>query len=380
MKAWIGRFTLFVFSNNLEWAKKNLHFTVPIHFVEGCERDIEELRLMSKCKHNIIAHSTFSWWGAWLNPNPDKKVFAPYPWIKNGMFNRDIYPDKWLKVPVDYNNLPVIEMPPTYSIIVAVEDDIKTVEACLSSAKSQQFQYYEVIVIDDCSTDGSSEICEKLCAGNKNVRLIRLKRRIGRLAAWNLGLDLAQGKYVIFLNGADRLSPVTFFNIDSEFEDRLIDVMHSVVHLAEQSPDNHTLIGWVDGSYKELKRLRTINLTPVQRLDQLAMQQLNRLIGTKIFRRQFLLENYIRFNERLESKAELMFIAECLTKTPNIFLTPQAFYVRPNSATSTGISDRQKVFDEFMSELDRVTSEIDNVNERKRIKKLFAHQFVEEQI
>lgn len=54
--------TLFIFSNNLHWCKENLHFDIPTEYVEveGI-RDFEELRLMSLCKHNIIANSTFSW-------------------------------------------------------------------------------------------------------------------------------------------------------------------------------------------------------------------------------------------------------------------------------------------------------------------------------
>ena len=70
--------TVFVFSDDLKWAKNNFKLDVPMEFVEGCEKDSEELFLMSYCKHNIAANSTFSWWGAWLNQNPDKKVFVPY--------------------------------------------------------------------------------------------------------------------------------------------------------------------------------------------------------------------------------------------------------------------------------------------------------------
>lgn len=56
---------------------------------------LEDLYLMSECTHNVIANSTFSWWGAWLNENDRKLVFAPGRWVGNDVSDLDIYPESW---------------------------------------------------------------------------------------------------------------------------------------------------------------------------------------------------------------------------------------------------------------------------------------------
>jgi hypothetical protein len=88
----------FVFSDDIEWAKQNLRLDHPVVYVShnGEARDYEDLRLMSLCKHHIIANSSFSWWGAWLSENPEKKVIVPRRWFDQAQFDtRDLIPAGW---------------------------------------------------------------------------------------------------------------------------------------------------------------------------------------------------------------------------------------------------------------------------------------------
>lgn len=92
----------YVFTDNPEWVKENLGFIdyklVNWNPVSG-EKNYRDIQLMSCCKHNIIANSSFSWWGAWLNPNPDKIVIGPKMWFnpegKIKVF-KDIICDSWI--------------------------------------------------------------------------------------------------------------------------------------------------------------------------------------------------------------------------------------------------------------------------------------------
>ncbi|MBE1285415.1 MAG: alpha-1,2-fucosyltransferase [Rhodobacteraceae bacterium] len=92
---------IFVFSDDPQWAKDNLPLPFPKTVVDfnGPETDFEDMRLMSMCQHNIIGNSSFSWWAAWLNDNPDKRVAGPTRWFGDPeLHNPDILPEGWLKI------------------------------------------------------------------------------------------------------------------------------------------------------------------------------------------------------------------------------------------------------------------------------------------
>lgn len=91
-----------VCSDDIEWCKKFLpRLNVKLTFIEG-EENIIDLHILSMCRDNIMSASSFSWWGAWLNDNPDKRVIAPKNWFgplyKDKHNTKDLIPENWVRI------------------------------------------------------------------------------------------------------------------------------------------------------------------------------------------------------------------------------------------------------------------------------------------
>ena len=89
----------FIFSDDIKWCKEHfkLETNASIRFVEN-KSAFADFYLMSKCNHNIIANSTFSWWSAWLNNSPGKVVISPKKWFLNEWNDSNIPVDNWVKI------------------------------------------------------------------------------------------------------------------------------------------------------------------------------------------------------------------------------------------------------------------------------------------
>lgn len=95
MEEKIGKFTPIFISDDKKWCEENFK-----GIVSPFDDEVEDLILMTKCDHNIIANSSFSWWGAYLNLNPNKIVIGPKRWFGPGgpQDQDDTLPETWIKI------------------------------------------------------------------------------------------------------------------------------------------------------------------------------------------------------------------------------------------------------------------------------------------
>ncbi|ATZ80616.1 alpha-1,2-fucosyltransferase [Bodo saltans virus] len=99
--------TFLIFSDDIEWCKENFKgvnniFITGNYGIDFLPEEVVQLKFMSLCNHNVIANSSFSWWGAWLNKNEDKVIIAPKKWFsKDDIDTSDLLPEEWKKISVD---------------------------------------------------------------------------------------------------------------------------------------------------------------------------------------------------------------------------------------------------------------------------------------
>jgi hypothetical protein len=99
----LTRPVFFIFTDDWDWVRQNLPAGPEVVHVDHNDEkaDYEDLRLMTQCRHHIIAPSSFSWWGAWLNPNPDKMVLSPphQRWLNfRNCDTSDVIPPSWVQM------------------------------------------------------------------------------------------------------------------------------------------------------------------------------------------------------------------------------------------------------------------------------------------
>ena len=92
---------MFVFSDDLDWVSANLKLRFQVNLVRdnNASTNYEDLRLMTACRHHVIANSSFSWWGAWLDGRKDSITVAPARWfLADTLEAGDIVPQRWVRL------------------------------------------------------------------------------------------------------------------------------------------------------------------------------------------------------------------------------------------------------------------------------------------
>ncbi|MDD2858818.1 MAG: bifunctional glycosyltransferase family 2 protein/CDP-glycerol:glycerophosphate glycerophosphotransferase [Candidatus Nanopelagicales bacterium] len=178
------------------------------------------------------------------------------------------------------------------SIIVPVYNVQSYVRECLLSVIDQDFEDFEIIVVDDCSPDHSGDIAEELAQGDARIRPLHLEHNVGLGHARNAGLAAASGEYVLFLDGDDTFAPGSLRAIAEKL--RANDLPEVLIY-------NYSRVWWdgreaVSWGAEQLARLSVGTFAP---RDHRRLFNLLPIACNKAYRRDFLVELGVGFQTGL---------------------------------------------------------------------------------
>ena len=287
---------------------------------------------------------------------------------------------------------------PKISVIIPMYNTAKYITQCLESVAAQNFKDYEVIVLDDCSTDNSIAIVESLKAKfDGRLQLVKMKKNNGSPGfPRNKGIKLAKGKYIIFLDSDDLFIDTALEELYKIAEETQADVLHAnqFITSTDGSEDFtvNTSVGldsWEDS--KPVKKITSVTDDLAERLKTFCQKGFIWSCWNKFFRREFLISNKIEFAAMTYSEdMPFCFKALCLAKKyvriPNVFYM---YRYRQGSIQHRKVTAEQlikmylgviiegtRIFDEFMNKVPFFKSE-DNIEYRYMVIDFFIREHLE---
>ncbi len=260
MKQKLENPVFFIFSDDIDWCKANIVSNdSSIYYIDDNANDVQDdIFLMSSCKHNIIANSSFSWWAQRLNNNNEKMVIAPKYWYnyENAVcrLNNECF--------VHVNNYLTYDKPkdnPIFSILVPVYNQERNVRRCLASVLNQTVENIEIIAVDDGSTDSSAELLQEYASVDKRLKIIHKDNNESLLMARITAMEQASGRYVLFVDSDDYIDEKTCERLLKEYSKTNCDILEfAYVREPDKkivnnyNKDNCSIERILDGSYPHM--------------------------------------------------------------------------------------------------------------------------------
>ena len=220
------------------------------------------------------------------------------------------------------------------TVIIPMYNAQKYIDECLQSLVEQTFQNFEVIVIDDCSTDCSvAEVKKFIPQFNNRLQIKSLKKNSGGSAIpKNTGLKMARGKYVTFLDSDDYFSKTALEEIVKIAEDTDAEVIHCAYYFTFKDGENKIS----KGTFQQTCHVDKTTLEPFdigERIKKFIERGILWWGCNKLFRRNFLLENKITF-PTINVWEDLVFTFKCIVCAKNYVRVPNCFYYYRNRQDS----------------------------------------------
>lgn len=205
---------------------------------------------------------------------------------------------------------------PLISVIVPVYNAETTLKNCLDSILNQSFKSYEVIVVDDGSTDASPEICDSYKEAYGNVKVIH-QENYGVSAARNAALELAVGDWLAFCDSDDTVCDYWLSSLYGASEGTGL-VVCGYNYFRQEHPDAYPV-------QKTLGHKETFTEIDVL-LERLISKKLFQNIWNKLFRRSIVVQGHISFKEAFNVFEDEYFVLDYLSKVDNVVCIPECAY------------------------------------------------------
>ncbi|MBO4395062.1 MAG: glycosyltransferase [Eubacterium sp.] len=289
------------------------------------------------------------------------------------------------------------------SVVIPMYNAKQYIFHCIEGLKKQTLQDLEIIVVDDCSTDGSYDLCAEKYAGDERVKILRQPQNGGPGAARNAGIQSATGEYITFVDCDDAVTTDAFSAMVRVAEEYDADVVHvggALIPFAKELPDDLLSLNaeqrirfildgedLVDDASDGAEKVRVLSGDICQRMDEWLRHFHHWNIWSKLYRREFLLEHRIGFVD-LSLAEDQNFAFHCLLHAKNYVKMPGFFYLYRIAAESLS---RGKKNTNFMAKLLRTAFDLsacmdktmdthsffsDNSDYRERVK-AFCLMFLE---
>lgn len=250
------------------------------------------------------------------------------------------------------------ELFPLVSIIIPVYNTERYIKYAIDSARNQSYRNIEIIVVDDGSTDKTAEIVQREAGSDPRIEIISLEKNQGVSHARNVGMQHAKGKWVVFLDDDDTLGNDYVHDYMSVICDTSLPYKPDIIIGINNTEGNAVLQQyinsistdsklaykgcWIDENQK--KYLLTNLINPyTNRPDHIALcNELNGMIAkyngyiwSKMFNREFLLDNQIFFNQYLSMREDAAFMLEAYDKAQHIMLMPTLNYTHTTNGSGS---------------------------------------------
>lgn len=262
------------------------------------------------------------------------------------------------------NSISVSIIMPAYNAQTHIKNAIRSVQA-------QTFSDFEIIVIDDASTDATARAVHELCAEDARIRYARMEMNAGPAASRNRGLDLARGEWIALLDADDRFHPDRLKTLLSLGEREGADVVSdNITLLKEGEKAGERMIP--ESILFQPRVLPFPEFIAGCHYNAQTPSRVRYVFMHPVFRREFLVSNCIRYNELSRVGEDFLFYIDCYLNNAKWYIEPNPMYmytIRRGSLTeSASDQDHYRVV-EKMRDVLKVVQHSDDIAVRNAIKK-----------